>query len=606
MELTLKSKYIKGAAYSGLLLCALFSVFIVCLLELSNRGNIGLAFDFLMNNPPVVAINIIIAFAVTSFFYSLFQRVWAASFTVLLISWLMGFVNMSKFKYQGQPFLPWDIFLFRDAARVMPHMKNEFIDSSSIRFIIAGLVLLIICILFYFGFDRHQKGKRPLIKSNLILYILVLILSSSIIFSVSTENKYRAEFFNNNKIVNYFWDQTQNYQINGLLLGFTVNISNIVIKKPLGYSQAKLEDIKNMLNSYSIKGEIKPDIVVIMSESFADVTKIKGLEFSKDPLEKFREIGRKGLMGEVYVPVLGGKTANTEFEFLTGYNVKHLPEGSVPYQQHITTDINSLAGYLKKIGYTTTAIHNNIPEFWNRKKVYEYMGFDRFVSIEDFKDPVYYGSWIRDKDMLDKIKATLEKESEDEPQFIFAVTVQNHAPYDVPSEAEQIHVTGDLSDEDREIMQRYAAGVNITDKELYNLYNYIDERKRPTILCYFGDHLPGGFSMYRTHPYFTSMKAGTSRKDMFATPYIIWSNYKEEPEIKDLGINGLSGRLLEYSEADVPGFFAYVTSIYEDADKAEENYFSVKDMDEKLKDFKDTEFEVMYDDMFGKKYLQNN
>ena len=401
--MTLRSKYIKGAAYTGLLLCALFSVFIVFLLELSNRGSMGLAFDFILNNPPVAAINIIIAFAITAFFYALFQSVFAASLAVLLISWVMGFVNMSKFKYQGQPFLPWDIFLYEDAARVMPHMKNEFIDSFSISFIAAGLVLLSMCILFYFKFDRYRGRKKFLIKSNLMLYITILILSSSVIFSISTENQYRAEFFKNNKIVNYFWDQNQNYQSNGLLLGFTVNISNIVIQKPAGYSRKSLEDIQLMLENTGIKGEVEPDIIVIMLESFADVTKIDGLEFSKDPLEKFRQIGSEGIMGEVYVPVLGGKTANTEFEFLTGYNVKHLPEGSVPYQQHITSDINSVASHLGDSGYDTTVIHNNIPEFWNRDKVYEHMGFDRFLSIEDFEDPVYFGSWMRDKYMIDKI-----------------------------------------------------------------------------------------------------------------------------------------------------------------------------------------------------------
>lgn len=601
----MRSKYIKGAAYTGLLLCALFSVFIVFLTELSNRGSMSSAFEFILNNPTAAAINIIIAFAVTAFFYSLFRRVFAATLTVLIISWIMGFVNMSKFKYQGQPFLPWDIFLYKDAARVVPHMKNEFMDSRSMTFIIAGLVLLGICAIFYFSFDRYQKKKNYLVKSNLILYIIVLVLSTSLIFAVSTENQYRAEFFKNNKIVNYFWDQNQNYQSNGLLLGFTVNISNIVIQKPAGYSKKSLEDIGTLLEANSIQGDIKPDIVVIMLESFADITKIDGLEFSKDPLEKFRQIGRQGLMGEVYVPVLGGKTANTEFEFLTGYNVKHLPEGSVPYQQHITSDINSVARYLGNSGYDTTVIHNNIPEFWNRDKVYEHMGFDRFISVEDFKDPVYFGSWIRDKDMMEKIEETLgTDDTKRDPKFIFAVTVQNHAPYDLPSEAEPIMVEGDLSEEDNAMMQRYATGLGITDDELFNLYQTIKERKRPTVICFFGDHLPGGFSMYRTHPYFTAMKAGTSRKDMFATPYIIWSNYRQESEIKDLGVNGLSGRLLEYAKTDVPGFLAYVESMYDD--EAERNYFSVKDMDKTFREFKDTEYNIMYDDMFGKKYLQNN
>lgn len=269
------------------------------------------------------------------------------------------------------------------------------------------------------------------------------------------------------------------------MLGFTINISNIIIKKPDGYSKTKIAEIDKELLAYEKQGEVSPDIVVIMSESFADVTKIEGLEFSSDPMPRFREIGAKGITGEVYVPVLGGKTANTEFEFLTGYSVKHLPEGSVPYQQHIKNDINSLARYMKEDNYLATAIHNNIPEFWNRKKVYEYMGFDRFISVDEFENPFYFGSWISDADMMSKIKHTLE-ENEDKNQMIFAVTVQNHAPYYVPGGVEEIKVEGDLSAEDKDMLSRYATGVKISDNDLYELYKYIEKRDKPTILCYFG------------------------------------------------------------------------------------------------------------------------
>ena len=541
----MKPKYIKGAGYIGLLLCSLFSVMLVVLLELSNRASFREILSFRASEPRIVALNIIIAVSLTGFIYILVRKVWLSSFLALLLSTLMGFVNMSKFKYQGVPFLPWDIFLIQDAARVMPAMKNEFLDSKSIAFLGLAAILLLIVIAFYFFWDKKVNLKY---NSNKLLgvvsSIVVITMFSSVLIGFSSENKYRADFFRTNAITNYFWDQNQNYSYNGFLLGFTINISNIIIKKPDGYSKTKIAEIDKELLAYEKQGEVSPDIVVIMSESFADVTKIEGLEFSSDPMPRFREIGAKGITGEVYVPVLGGKTANTEFEFLTGYSVKHLPEGSVPYQQHIKNDINSLARYMKEDNYLATAIHNNIPEFWNRKKVYEYMGFDRFISVDEFENPFYFGSWISDADMMSKIKHTLE-ENEDKNQMIFAVTVQNHAPYYVPGGVEEIKVEGDLSAEDKDMLSRYATGVKISDNDLYELYKYIEKRDKPTILCYFGDHLPGGFSMYRTYPYYTNMKAGTSRKDMFATPYIIWSNYKENPKTMNLGVNALSGVLLD-------------------------------------------------------------
>ncbi len=561
---------------------------------------------FFASQPRIVALNIIIAVSLIGFLYIISRKVFLASFIGLIITTLMGFVNMSKIKYQGVPFLPWDIFLIKDAARVMPAMKNEFLDSKSILFLSTAGILLLITIAFYFFWDKKVNLKYR--NNNLVGIVssmLVIVMFSSVLIGFSSENKYRADFFRSNEITNYFWDQTQNYSYNGFLLGFTINISNIIIKKPEGYGNVKIEEIENELNTYEKKGEVKPDIVVIMSESLADVTKIDGLEFSSDPMPRFREIGKKGITGEVYVPVLGGKTANTEFEFLTGYNVKHLPEGSVPYQQHIKNDINSLARYLKEDDYLTTAIHNNIPEFWNRKKVYDYMGFDRFISIEEFEDPFYFGSWISDADMMDKIVETLE-ENEEKSQMIFAVTVQNHAPYYVPGGVEEVKVEGDLSTEDKEMLSRYATGVKISDNDLYELYNYIEKREKPTILCYFGDHLPGGFSMYRSHPYYTNMKVGSSRKDMFATPYIIWSNYKQEPDVINLGVNALSGLMLDYADARLPKFYGYMANQYQDQLMSEHTYFDIKSIYENIQKLRKNEYQIMYDDLFGKKYQNEN
>ncbi len=598
----MKLRYIKGAGYIGLLLCSFFSVVLVFLLELSNRASIREVLAFADSEPRILALNIILAVSLTGFFYMLTKKVAISCMITLLLSTLMGFINMSKIKYQGVPFLPWDIFLFKDAARVMPAMKNEFLDDKSITFLAFSAILLIIVIALYFLWDKRVDLKHNRARlNNFIISILVLIMFSSILFGFSAENKYRANFFRTNGITNYFWDQNQNYAYNGFLLGFTINISNIIIKKPEGYSKNTIDNIENQLMAFQKEGEMSPDIVVIMSESFADVTKIDGLDFSSDPMPHFREIGEKGIAGEVYVPVLGGKTANTEFEFLTGYSVKHLPEGSVPYQQHIKNEINSLPRYLKQNGYLTTAIHDNVPEFWNRKKVYEYMGFDRFISIDEFKDPFYFGSWISDADMTSKIVETLE-ENEEKNQFIFAVTVQNHAPYYVPGGVEEITVEGELSQDDNDMLSRYATGVKISDNDLYDLYEYIEKRDKPTVLCFFGDHLPGGFSMYRTHPYFTNMKAGSSRKDMFATPYILWNNYKQEPEVRDMGINALSGLLLDYADMKVPGYYGYISSKYENQTNSEYLYFDMKPTDDNIKELRNYEFQIMYDDMFGKKY----
>lgn len=595
----MKKIHIKGAGYIGLLLSLLFSVPIVFMVEIANRSSVSEGFYFLLNNPRHAFINLFICFAINMFLYSIFSRAAISSLITLFTLGAMGFVNMSKMRYQGQPFLPWDVYFVQDALRVMPAMQGNLIDSHTTIFLGFGFSIMILLILYYIFFERKIYIKR-FSKAKILSKIIIIGFAMSILAGFSFESSHRANFFRENEIVNYFWNQGENYQANGLLLGFTINLSNIIISKPINYNEQKMSKINDMLLEFEKDNGERPDIIVIMSEGLSDFTKVEGLQFSQDPMPKFREIGAKGMIGEVYVPVLGGKTANAEFEFLTGYNIKHLPEGSVPYQQHIKNDIFSLARLLNEEGYSSTAIHNNIGEFWNRNKVYDFMGFDRFIDIEEFEDPFFFGSWMSDKDMMDKIIEVLEEENEDS-QFIFAVTVQNHAPYYIPAGLDEIYVEGELSDEDREMLQRYLTGVKVSDDDLYYLYEYLKDREKPAIICVFGDHLPGGFEMYRTHPYYVNMKAGTSRKDLFATPYLIWANYKEEPKVMDLGANALPGALLDYADTKVDGFFGYIFNQYIDNDP-EQVYFNMSPTQDYLIDFRETEFSILYDDLFGKKY----
>lgn len=128
----MKSRDINGAGYIGLLFCLLFSVMTVVLLEFSNRDSFSAVIKFMLNEPVVVALNIIIAASFSGIIYVIVRKVWLSNIILLIFSTLIGFVNISKFKYQGVPFLPWDIFFIEDAKRVMPAMKNEFLDLKSI------------------------------------------------------------------------------------------------------------------------------------------------------------------------------------------------------------------------------------------------------------------------------------------------------------------------------------------------------------------------------------------------------------------------------------------------------------------------------------------
>ena len=93
----------------------------------------------------------------------------------------------------------------------------------------------------------------------------------------------------------------------------------------------------------------------------------------------------------------------------------------VPFQQIIKNDTSSLVGLLKDRGYTTVAIHPYDKMGYSRFRVYPQLGFDVFLSFDDFKDfTLERDEYISDLDSYRKVIEVFEDNKEtDDPIFIF-------------------------------------------------------------------------------------------------------------------------------------------------------------------------------------------
>lgn len=261
------------------------------------------------------------------------------------------------------------------------------------------------------------------------------------------------------------------------------------------------------------------DIVVIQSEAFMDITKIKEMSFSKAPLNYFKKWQKLSQYGEMRVPVNGGMTCNSEFELLTGVR-----QDAIAYNPYVTLiapkddKVNSLPWLLKANGYATTAIHPYERTYFNRDLVYPKLGIDQFVSIEGIKNPKKIGYWISDKTSFDLVSAQLGKSAKN--QFIFNVTVQNHAPFTYKSANDLIKITSKaiINDLERTSLQNYATGLYYTDQSLNAFLEQIKKRSKRTIVIFYGDHQPA-----KTHKSFANM-AFFKSKGYYITDYLIYDN----------------------------------------------------------------------------------
>lgn len=137
----------------------------------------------------------------------------------------------------------------------------------------------------------------------------------------------------------------------------------------------------------TIATEGSPNIVVVMNESFSDLTTyLEGYETSTDPMPYVRSLTNRGdvVSGTCAVSSgMGTGTANSEFEFLTGNSMAYF-KGNTPYVQFIDAETPSLASLLAGRGYSTMAMHAYERAGYNRVKVYDRLGFETYKGIEDF------------------------------------------------------------------------------------------------------------------------------------------------------------------------------------------------------------------------------
>ncbi|GAB7055856.1 LTA synthase family protein [Paenibacillus sp. YK5] len=527
-------------------------------MELIQRGNVQETWDWLTANPKLFAVNALLAFFVFLLIYCLIGSLFfAMGFSTLLLM-LMSLISFFKQKLIGEPFFPWDIFLKKESMNIIPLVTSK---EALVRLV---LVLGISAGIFLLRIWLPRWPMKLWVRMTLGLMAVLALYSFGV--RAPWAEKVMAQA-GANEIV---WNQQQNYGENGISLAFTMNVRNSIVPKPSGYSELSIANMAEGLNELvgaskaSASNDKKPNVIFIMNEAFWDPTLLPGVKFNKDPLPTVHRLQKKTTSGYLLSPQFGGGTSNVEFEVLTGQSMSNLPAGSIPYQQYIRKPIPSLASYFKNQGYRSVAIHSYDGWFWNREEVYQYMGFDDFKSKEDFDNPEYRGAFISDDEVSRSIID--EVEANDNPTFIYAVTMENHGPYNDNRYGEtDIKVEGNLTEEARNTLQTYAQGVYNADHSLKMLIDHFEKSDEPTVIVFYGDHLP--MLGYDYDVYVQSGFVSTGRSDQWSleeqkrihsVPFVMWSNMDLPKEhVPILSNSFLNAYVLDRLQMEKPAAWAY-------------------------------------------------
>src|SRR5690606_38193470 len=186
------------------------------------------------------------------------------------------------------------------------------------------------------------------------------------------------------------------------------------------------------------KDAVRPDIVVILSESMFDPRRLNGMATLPDAIPNVRAAIAAGHGGGMKVPTLGGGTVRTEFEILTGMPMDAFPQAPYPYVSLVRGKVPGLVREAARHGYRSVAIHGNAGSFWNRQSAYDALGFDRFITRDEFpKDAPRDGRYFSDSVMTDLILRELANTSADHPALVMGISIEAHGPYRHDTEANQ-------------------------------------------------------------------------------------------------------------------------------------------------------------------------
>ncbi|MEE1210790.1 MAG: LTA synthase family protein, partial [Parafannyhessea umbonata] len=274
--------------------------------------------------------------------------------------------------------------------------------------------------------------------------------------------------------------------------------------------------------------DTKPSVVVIMNESFSDLSVYKAIAEAGYAGPNYVKSGTTDaiLRGDSYASIFGGGTCNSEFEALCGVNLHYLGSNKYPYTQWDFTSVDCMPRQFERLGYQTTAIHPNLGTNWDRERVYRQMGFGKFLTIDDFDGAeTYHNGYVSDRATYQRVLDVLA--SSDKPQFIHDVTMQNHGPVTtdtIPSKDRTNFSPAGATSLDNSKLNEYLACATESDHAIEWFIGELRKLDRPVVVLFFGDHQPKPASPYATIGYEGESSITTAER-MFHSSYFMWANY---------------------------------------------------------------------------------
>lgn len=476
------------------------------------------------------AISAFVLWAVLLLLVAFTGRLWSPAAVLLAVTLALGYTNRLKLSFRSEPLYPSDLAFGQHVGFLSSVVGGR---TSALLVTLVGLsvaaVLLVGRLL-----SRRYPRVRPRTRREGIVFLACRVAAVSLClwllayashFNVSDNRLRKAYEGTGASWVPY--DQAVNYQQNGFVAGLLYNTSTPAMQKPAGYSRAVMAEIADKYAGLASETNADRDqaaldevnVVVVLSESFSDPTRLKGVRVSEDPIPFTRALARHTASGTMLAQGIGGGTANMEFEALTGMSMREFsPQMQIPYQMLVPeyTSFPSAVGYFASHGHDSVAVHPFNTSMYKRSSVYPILGFDKtvFESSMQSRRKSPGSQYISDAAAFDEVEHQIA--SEDKPLLVNLVTMQNHLAYR-PVPDEPFGVEG-VPEDIRPTARAYLRGLRASDDALRDFVGRLRQSDEKTVVLLYGDHLPGFWP--------ADVHEANGETRMHETPFLLWSNYK--------------------------------------------------------------------------------
>lgn len=542
----------------------------------------------------IFLLNLIIFAVVYLTLIFIINRFWIATAIFGTVMTVYAVANHIKIESRNEPVLPADLNFITGGntgqlASFIPQSSQGLANTA-----VSGVIwLVVICIIMQFIDGRNAviycSWRHPFTGIKNLAGTLTRIVAAccsfalcfSFVWGFGNEGYWSTDFAKKLGDSPQIWNGLADSTNNGPVVNFLRLAHTKTMDKPNGYSQEAMEKISRkyteqakQLNQTRSENMTDNTVIMVLSETFSDPTRVPGVSFSEDPMPNIRHVKAQTTSGLMLSPGYGGGTANIEYQALSGLSMANYSSTlSIAYQQLVPSlkwapTLNQAWNKANGKG-SSIAFHAYNRNMYFRDLNYKKFGFSEFYATDGTPqlkglrplDSAWYAS---DESFYSEVLKKIS--SSDKKKFYQVVTMQNHMPYEnfyPDNQFKDEDTSSNLQDDEKQNIETYTKGLSYTDQATAEFLNQLNHIDRPITVVFYGDHLPGIYS--------TAYSSKDNILGLHETDYFIWSNDASKSSGTKLddassaytSSNYFSAQLASHLNAKVSPYLAFLTKMHE-------------------------------------------